>query len=123
MVKIETGKYRIIDSGVVISAGLNDDISIIVTPGEDNNFTFTVKWIFEVVEKQPYSIAHRVDADNGIVYIKCTNFDNALGTGTIVPFELARIGEKALCVQFWGYLLGDISGGCRKLDYTFYIEK
>ncbi len=65
----------------------------------------------------------RAVPEEGMVEIRCTNFNNAFGTGTTKPIEIASLNDRKITLQFWAFLLGNKNEGARRIDYTFYIEE
>ena len=123
MHSIETGKYHVIGSGIVILYDRSTPAIFSVTVEE--NFAFQVEIVF-VTDKnnEKRQMKRTVIAGKDYIKFECINFDNPLGTGTMIPIKLAKHQDKIVSMHLWSFLLGSKGGeGTRKIEYSFYIEK
>lgn len=120
IVTLETLDYFIIASGSAMTFNKNADLRIKIN-FEEANFSFLVKFIFIDNDDEKQNLGLNSDAENGLIIINCTNFNNPLGTGTTQALELASVGGKKVSLHFWVYKLG--KGSARRIDYCFYHEK
>jgi len=59
--------------------------------------------------------------ENSYMQITLTNFNNSLGTGLTVPFEVGHLNGRKLFLQFIVYTLGET--GTKMFAYTWLIQK
>ncbi|HIZ77402.1 MAG TPA: hypothetical protein H9669_07265, partial [Firmicutes bacterium] len=91
-----SGKYKIIDSGNIITFDENSGISIVVKP----NIAFSFKVSVEFEENGgERDIVKTVDEKSNEVKIKCINFE--MGAGTVEPLELATASGKKVFFHLW----------------------
>lgn len=112
-----SSNFEIIDSGALIA--YDNDSNVIMSIECDENFTFNLKFVFDSSDCKDHNLKLRID-DNTIE-LTCTNFDNALGTGTAKPIELATVNGKKVYLNFCAYSL--LNNAMRKIDYTIYVER
>lgn len=115
--KFLTNKQKIVESGSVILYNYDSDWTVNVKANDDFEFSIVVK--FKVNPDEEKQIGRKV-ADNK-VELTCVNFDNTMGSGTVVPIEIATINNKKLSLHLWVYSLGKKEG--RRLEYTFLLEE
>lgn len=117
---ISSDDYVVTDSGSVF---LFSDKSNLEISQNVDDFVFKIVFLFETVDNKKQFVDKNVVGNT--IEIKCVNFNNELGTGTIEPVNIATINHKKLYIHFWTYLQGSQVGKrkARKLEYTFYLER
>lgn len=118
--KILSNNRRIIDSGSVFAYDTSASVEINEEIQEQG---FRVKISFENTETDNRALQRRTNLDEGLVEIKCVNFNNSLGTGTTSPIEIGNIDDKSVSITFWVFLLGTLENGARRIDYTFFVDE
>lgn len=116
-IDIFSGDLEIINSGTAINYNQFDETLFNVKMSED--FNFSIALIFTQNKDEEREVTVKIE--NNTVKFLCNNFDNTLGTGLAAPTEIAQFKGKKVYFSFWVYTLGD--SRCKKIDYTFYIEK
>ncbi len=119
-IKISSGDYEIIDSGVVYAFQEEFDVTFHFVGNE--KFKFNVKLIFKKSETEEQSIESNVEKEN--IELTCINFRES-GTGINTPIELATFQGQKIYFKFWNYLEGGNSQNkkTRKIEYTFFAGK
>ncbi len=116
--EFSTNNQQVVQSGSVILYDYNSDWVVDVEASDKFKFRIIVKFEFDANEKQ--HIKRKVIKDNKVELV-CVNFGNTLGSGTVLPMEIATIQGKKLNLHLWVYVLGDNEG--RRLEYTFLLEE
>lgn len=116
-VTMETGNYRVLDSGTVFT--FDSDSSLEFNMDFNESFQFNLILKFERNNTKKRDIKTEIN-DNNII-LTCVNFDSSLGTGTSKAIELATFNGKKVFFNFWVYSLNEKSN--RKVSYSLYIEK
>lgn len=119
---ISTGNYTVVESNVVYL--YKYDMDLVLDFQFDNNFKFKIRIFFEDdQETKDQSLQYRTSED--LVEFKCKNFKNELGTGTIIPVEIATIENKRLYIHFWSFIHGNLNAEkfVRKVEYTVFLER
>lgn len=101
-VKITSGQYNIVASGMAYLFDKNADFTMNIEA--DNGYSFSVVLKFEENFQKEYTI--QKDIRNNTIFLTCYNF-NESGTGLSKPVEIAVIAGKALYLMFWSYLDGN----------------
>lgn len=119
--KIEksSSNYSIIDSGTAMT--FDNQATLQLKLVLDQSFFFTVQILFIKSDGGERELMQSADTKTNTISLSCKNFDNALGTGTNKPIELATYQSKKIFLHFWVYALGENS--IRKIDYCFYQER
>ena len=119
--KIEksSSTYLILDSGTAMT--FDNQATLQLKLVLDQSFYFTVQILFKKGDGGERELMQSVDTETNTISLSCKNFDNALGTGTHRPIELATYQNKKIFLHFWVYALGENS--IRKIDYCFYQER
>ena len=102
--KIETEERVVLDSGFIIMDKSDSKVSISVSDGTSGYGKICFEFINGgdgVSEEASLEASMR----DGIPVLKCYNFNNRLGSGTIDPLELNLSSGKILFVYFWIYLV------------------
>ena len=116
-----SGGYDIIDSGILYSFKKDDDIeyNMDIVAIKNPEVRFKMKIVFQF-EDDGKEIAITRTVKNDVVYFKCYNFNNNLGSGTTEPIEVAMVAERRIYIHLWAFLLGKDT---RKIEYTLYFER
>ena len=113
-ISISSGKYDVIENGIVIADSWNSEIEFHVDANAILKFDIILKFIETSDGKQNFT---KEVKDNKITF-ECVNFGNS--TGTAYPLEIATIVGKKMYLNFRNYGEKDVM---RKIEYTFYIER
>ena len=116
-ITVENAGYEIIASAAFLMENPQSELLLHITDEGSHFGDITVH--FTDIPDQKDEI--KADFLNGSLTLTCINFNNALGTGTSVPFEIGSISGKKLILHLWSYFLGNRS--VRKVEYTLYKEK
>ena len=83
-----SGGYDIIDSGILYSFKKDDDIeyNMDIVAIKNPEVRFKMKIVFQF-EDDGKELAITRTVKNDVVYFKCYNFNNNLGSGTTEPIE------------------------------------
>ncbi len=119
-IRITSGEYEIIDSGIVIAAEEDKDVTFHVEAGIA--FSFSLQLTFKNNDSGEQTIERNITGNQ--IKFDCYNFFNA-GTGTSELIELATYQGQKMYIKFWSYLDGDLpkKKKTRKIEYTFYLGK
>lgn len=117
IVKVSSANMDVLASGSVLAFSSTSDVLLEVKISESFSFDLVLK--FESNGEKQHVIKPNIDGN--IITLTCVNFDNALGTGTATPVELAVFEGKKVYINFWVYSLGQ--NAARKVSYTIYKEK
>ena len=119
--KIEksSSNYLIIDSGTAMTFDSQAPLQLKLVL--DQSFQFTVLIQFRKGDGGERELMQSINNETNTISLSCKNFDNALGTGTNRPIEVATYQNKKIFLHFWVYALGENS--IRKIDYSFYQER
>lgn len=112
---VYSGKYKVLDSNMIILFDSEADFKIIVKASL--TFTFSITLEFRDTESGERNV-ERVVEGNDLTF-KCKNFE-ALGAGSTAPFEIATVGNKKIYLHFWSY---KPTKEVRKVEYTLFIQK
>lgn len=112
----KTGKYEIVESQVLFLDSPESELWLhLVIDGE---FFGDIQVRFDMLEDEPAGMKTQVE--NGILTLRCVNFDQALGTGTKEPMEIGASKGKKLMLHLWSYLMGHKT--VRKVEYSIFRE-
>lgn len=111
--------YIIIDSGTIMNFNNSAPLQLKLT--FDSSFSFIVNFTFENTNNNQQELKSSIDTKTNTINLSCINFNNALGTGTTTPLELATYQGKKIFLHFWVYAMGKDS--VKKLDYCLYQEQ
>ena len=116
---IGTDKYHIIESNMILLFEKDANLTLSF---KFDDFLFDIKLIFNTDDSIEGGITKNVNGNK--IEIKCTNFNNSLGTGTIKPIDIAIIDGKNLYIHFWSHLYtSEKDASVRKLEYTVFLER
>lgn len=92
--KIEksSSNYLILDSGTAMT--FDNQATLQLKLVLDQSFYFTVQILFKKGDGGERELMQSVDTETNTISLSCKNFDNALGTGTNRPIELATYQNK-----------------------------
>ena len=114
-----TGEMSVISSGFGITYDKEADYNIHVRFGD--TFSFTVRIIFGADEPDGKpKMQPEIDEQKKVITLKCLNFNDFIGTGTIKPMNLATYKGRKIYFNFWVRTPGN--GENREIRYCFYIE-
>ena len=116
-IKLSSGGYDIIASGVACLFGQSNDLVIHVT--EDNNFDICVTLKFENDDLGEYRIDRDI-TEKGLL-LTCFNFDG-IGTGLRTPKLIANVNGKNVYLMFWVYSEGQNEPKVRSVKYSIFYE-
>ena len=112
-------EFAVLDCGSVIT--FRNNASCCFALNIDKLDTINILISFHTDNSGKKDLSRSVcEADNSIV-IKCTNFDNPMGTGTAEPIKILKYRSKTIFLNFWVFLLGNTT--LKRVDYCFYIKK
>lgn len=120
MALITSGKYIILDSGTVMNFSLSNSITITEESVEDFP-SFCVEFRFESNPGGNSELKREIDEQGYRLILRCINFIDRAGSGTLVPIKIAGTEDKELFLNFWIYQLGAEERRTLKLEYTFYL--
>lgn len=118
-ITLSTGGRRVLSSGTAILNSSDSDLKFEI---EHNEFSFCIILKFINRKGNEQSMEKEVKSEDNTLILKCTNFNNALGTGTLKPLPIATVSGKEIFLHFWSYLLGN-KESTRKVEYTFLEEE
>lgn len=113
-ITVSSGKYDVIQSGLVIADSWNSDIEFHLQLSKITVLNVTLRF----VEQEGADKNFEVLAESNALVFKCTNFMDS--TGTSYPIELATIKGKKVFLNFRNYGEKNVM---RKIEYAFYSEK
>lgn len=118
---IKNNSYEIISSNSLLLESENSSLKFHLE--STDNFAFDVVIRFQSTADKNLSIEKEVEGPTTIVY-NCINFDNALGSGTIEPINIATVKGHKWFLHFWSYLMGGDNGKShtRKVEYTIFEQ-
>ena len=118
--ELTSSKYLVIDSGCALSYDYSSDFVIRVS-GVCGELDIIAHFIFiNDNNTREMSLNARIDEFN--IFLMCTNFRGALGSGIIEPLEIGQKNGKKYYFRFWISDIG-VNPTSRKIDYTLYVEK
>lgn len=115
--KLTSGNYDIVSTNRVFSYGKEEQLLISIKT--DKEFNFSLNILFMTTEvKDSNNIL--IENENNILTIKLYNFNNAFGTGTKQPIEIATIDNRKMYLMLWSFLPAE---NVRLIDYTIFLAK
>lgn len=111
-----SGKYKIVDSGNIITFDENSGVEIVVKPSETFSFKVSIEFEENGGER---NLEKTVYGESNEIIIKCINFE--MGAGTAEPLELATVSGKKVFFHFWVEKIA-ASQYIRSVQYTVFIE-
>ncbi|MBR0343418.1 MAG: hypothetical protein IJH64_14440 [Oscillospiraceae bacterium] len=121
VIKITSNDYEVVDSGIVFF--FKNDYPMELKKRFNNGALVNIRIIVKDDETERQDLLVNVNQDESVVEYTCINFNNAFGTGTNEPVEVATIDDKKYFLHFWIYTLGDNENRVRKMEYTVWKEK
>lgn len=118
---IYSGAYELIDSNSVLYFDSNAPLEI--EEVFNSSFKLRVRIINEKDDSGSHNLQFKVNTEVNVIEYKCVNFDNPLGTGTVIPLEICTINGKKVFLHFWIFAMGGDNGMTRKLEYSVWMER
>lgn len=113
-VKVSSGKYNVISSGLVLADAWDSDIEFHVQIIKGTILNIKLK--FE--EKEGRNRDLEIESEKNALVFKCINFSDS--SGTAFPIEIGTFIGKRLFFNFRNYGEKNVM---RKVEYTFLTEK
>lgn len=110
---IKTNGYSVISAGVLFLYDNESECKMGIVA--DNGFKFEIVFRFVSNTDKKHSMDKAIEGNT--IILKCTNFNDPLGVGTVKPLSIATIAGKEVFLHFWTYNLGE--NATRKIEYTF----
>lgn len=110
-----TGGLKVLDSGVILSAGVNESIVFNLV-----FFSFRFKLEFKFIDNDGKTYASISVEDDDKMIVTCENYNNSLGTGVKTPLKLTNSENENLYISYTIYKMSSDAG--HKLQYTFYSK-
>lgn len=119
MGEIHSGKYKVIDSNMVILFDENSDLKIVLKPSLTFGFTVVIR-LEDSNSQEERSITRTVNDKDQMITIICHGFKE--GAGTVSPIELATVGGRRVYIHLWVENMA-ASTVVNKIEYTVYMEE
>lgn len=109
--------YIIVDSGTAIGYNGKSDITFSIET--DDQFSFSVKIVFESNDEKKHLI--RKSVTGNVITLVCVNFDSEIGACSADPVPLATVEGKNWYLNLWAHTIHN--GAQRYIVYTIYRER
>lgn len=120
---IKTGKYEVVKSDVFYMDHPESEVMIHLVI--ENVLVGDIKINFITIQHMQ-GCEMEADVVDGELIIKCINFNDALGTGTIMPIEVGYAEGRKIFLHIWSYLLNGmdeaLNRAVRKVEYSILKE-
>lgn len=117
---IQSGKYEIIESNMFFMDSPESEVRMHLIVG--GKFVGDIKIHF-LTDRQIESHNVELEVQDGILMIRCTNFNNSFGTGTTEPVKIGFSDGKKLFMHLWiYYYMGENETAVRKVEYSILRE-
>ena len=119
-ITVKSGKAEIVTSGIGMIFGPDDTFDMHLN--FDENFKFTVRLQFiDNSEKAHPRLEIITNTDNEIITLKCINFADPIGTGTLKPIVLGTYDNRRIYLKFW--VMTPEEKQTREIRYYFYLAE
>lgn len=117
LVKLSSGGYDVIASGIVLLFGQANDLVIRVS--DEINLNICVTLLFLTDDTGEYRIDKELTQEG--LLLTCYNFEG-IGTGLRTPTLIANANGKNVYLMFWVYSEGQGIPKARSVKYSLFYE-